>query len=148
MIFGILAVVMAASLGISYYEIRRSAELSAGDRLESLSSAITSVFQDQFSQRLSAMHRIAADTNVAAALATPSRPLRPVVIRALAMLKSQADSLTPPMLLTLDGRPVGDDRLEGSDDLSHVIDDFRQGVMSDTGYVGRIYTAAGHSSYW
>jgi len=147
MIFSILTVVLATSLGISYYEIRRAAELSAGDRLQSLSRGIASTFQQQISSRIMTMRRIAADSIVVSALATPNHAPRPAVTRSLSPLYSAADSLTPPMLMTPDGRPIGNMRLETADDPSRVLDDIRQRMDSDY-VVGKVYASGGRASFW
>jgi signal transduction histidine kinase len=150
MIFAILTVVLATSLGISYYEVRRAAELSAGERLQSLSRGIATSLQQQIFSRLGTMHRIATDSVVISAMATPNRAPRPAVGRLLSLLLGSTDSATPPMLMTRDGRPVGDVRLEMADDASRVLEDIRQlSIMTDTTYVvGKVSVASGHASFW
>jgi signal transduction histidine kinase len=149
MIFAILTAVLATSLGVSYYEVRRAAELSAGERLQSLSRAIASTFQQQISLRLTTMRNIATDSAVVSSLATPNRAPRPAVTRAMALLLGSGDSATPPMLMTPDGRKVGDVHLEMAGDASRVLDDIRQHPREDSAYVvGRVYVASGHGSYW
>jgi len=148
-IFAILAVVLATSLGVSYFEVRRSAELSAGERLQSLSKAIASTLGQQIGLRLTTMHNIATDSAVVNALSTPNRAPRPAVYRAMALLAGTGDSATPPLLITTDGRRVGDVRLEMAGDASRVLDDIRQLSRRDSAYmVGRVSAAAGHGSYW
>ena len=99
MIFGVLAVVLATSLGVSYYEVRRAAELLAGDRLSSLSQSISSMFEMQIASRVVAMHRIAADTAVLHALRMPNhsaKSLRPCVLyRRLMTLGRSRDTARP-----------------------------------------------------
>src|SRR5215467_15151972 len=71
LILAILTLVLATSLAISYYEVRRSAELSAAERVSNLSRSLASMMQQQTAARLASMRRIAADTTVQAAFATP-----------------------------------------------------------------------------
>ncbi len=150
MIFAILAVVLATSLGVSYYEVRRAAELTAGERLQSLSRSISQVWQAQIVSRIATMQHVAADSAVVSAVATPTRALRPAAVRALSILYGSVDSATPPMLMTLDGRRVGDVRLEMADDPSRVLDDIRHlASKTDSQYViGKLYGTGGQGSYW
>jgi len=150
MIFAILSVVLATSLGVSYYEVRRSAEMLAGERLQSLSRGIASGLQQQIGSRLTTMHHIASDSIVIGALTTPTRAPHPAVARSLQPLLGSGDTATPPMLLTTDGRRIGDVRLEMPDDATRVLDDIKQLARNtDTNYVvGKVYAAGGHASFW
>src|SRR5262249_25365778 len=125
-------------------------ELTAGERLQNLSRTISSVFQAQIASRLQTMQHVATDSAVVNALLTPNRAPRPAVARALSPLFPSSDSATPPMLMTTDGRRVGDVRLEMPDDASRVLDDIRQlASKSESTYVvGKVYAAGGHGSYW
>src|SRR5215831_20702533 len=105
LILAILTLILAASLAISYYEVRRSAELSAAERLSGLSRSIATMLQQQFAVRLANMRRAAADTAVQRAFATPGRPLSRGAVKALAAITT--DSLSPPLLLTTEGRVIG-----------------------------------------
>jgi signal transduction histidine kinase len=149
MIFGVLAVVLATSLGVSYYQVRRAAELLEGDRLSSLSHALSSMFEQQIVSRLGVMHRIAADSSIAAALQTPTLAPSLPALRALSPLRLLADSATPPVLMTPDGHRVGDVRLETPSDVSRLVEDIRQlGLSTDSSHVGRLYSSGGHASFW
>ena len=149
MIFGVLAVVLATSLGVSYYEVRRAAELLAGDRLSSLSRSLASMFELQIASRVSAMHRIAADTSVLRALRTPAQPPSAAAVRALAGLMTPADSATPPVLMTADGHRLGNVRLETPGDATRMLDDVRELEGStDSMHVGKLYSSGGHASFW
>jgi signal transduction histidine kinase len=150
MIFAILAVVLATSLGISYYEVRRSAVDSAGERLQNLSRAFAGAFNAQIVSRLSTMHHIAGDSTVVDALSTPNRPPKPAVARALALLYGSTDSATPPMLMTPDGRNIGAFHLEMPDDASRVLDDIHElSRNTDSLYVvGKVSATGGRASFW
>jgi len=149
MIFGVLAVVLATSLAVSYYEVRRAAELLAGDRLASLSRSLSSMFELQIASRVAVMHRIASDTAVLRVLRTPTQAPAPAAMRALSGLMTQADSATPPVLITADGRRLGDVRLETPGDASRMLGDIRELENSaDSAHVGRLYSSGGHASFW
>ncbi len=149
MIFGVLAVVLATSLGVSYYEVRRAAELLAGDRLASLSRSLSSMFELQIASRVFTMHRIAADTAILRAFRTPAQAPAPSAMRALSGLMTQADRATPPVLMTADGRRLGDARLETPAATSRMLDDIRELENSaDSAHVGRLSSSGGHASFW
>ena len=149
MIFGVLAVVLATSLGVSYYEVRRAAELLAGDRLASLSRSLSSMFEQQIASRVAVMHRIGADTAVLKALRSPTLPPSPGALRALSSLVAQADSATPPVLMTADGHQLGNVRLETPGDATRMLDDIRELEQTpDSSHVGRLYSSGNHASFW
>src|SRR6476469_638343 len=64
LILGVLAFVLALSLVISYYAIRRA----------SLSQVVASLYQQQTASRLTLMHRASSDTAILNALRHPDRP--------------------------------------------------------------------------
>lgn len=149
LILAILTLVLATSLAISYYEVRRSAQLSAGDRLTHLSRALASLMQQMTATRLATMRRVAADTAVVNAFATPDREPGFAAKRAMLPLTTIADSLTPPMLWTADGRLIGTLRLQQATD----IDRFRvtlndQIATSDSEHVGKLASMNGHAALW
>src|SRR5690349_3735844 len=101
MILGVLAFVLALSLIISYYAIRRSTQIAAGDRLASLSQVLAQMIGQQTTTRLTLMHRASSDTAILNALRAPDRPPGVSARRALAgMLATRADSASPPELWT------------------------------------------------
>ncbi|MEP6492714.1 MAG: ATP-binding protein [bacterium] len=148
-IFGVLAAVLAVSVAVSYYEVRRSAELSAGERLSTLSRVLSTMLQQTTSARIATMHRIAGDSAVIAALRTPDHPPSPAAIRAMTALAARADSITPPELVTPDGRPVGRVKLETPADQQQV----REGIQAlgsspDSVHVSKVYAVDRHASMW
>src|SRR4051812_37585293 len=151
LILGVLAFVLALSLIISYYAIRRSTQIAAGDRLASLSKVIAQLFQQQTSSRLTLMHRASGDTAILNALRNPERPPSASVYRALgSVLANRADTTNPPPeLWTRDGRPVGRVSLELPIEQRTIRDRVRSlATESDTGFVSRLYVAGGHTAYW
>src|SRR4051812_44364960 len=72
LILGVLAFVLAVSLGISYYAIRRSAVLAASERLTSLSRVLGPMVQGPITSRLPLMIRAAHDSAVIKAFADPN----------------------------------------------------------------------------
>ncbi|HEY9229962.1 MAG TPA: hypothetical protein VIP11_25145, partial [Gemmatimonadaceae bacterium] len=68
LILGVLALVLALSLGISYYTVRLAALQSSGERLTDMTGVLSSMVQQLVGTRVVAMHRVAADTAVAEAL--------------------------------------------------------------------------------
>jgi signal transduction histidine kinase len=149
LIFGVLSLILVLSVGVSYYEVRRAAQVSTGERLSSLSHVLASMSADPVTSRLALMRHVSADTAVAKALRTPDRPPSPEASRALATLIGRTDSLTPPELWTTDGRPIGAVRLETPSDLQRFQEDVRAHTrISDTAYVGKLFIAGGHASLW
>ncbi|MGH7619624.1 MAG: hypothetical protein ACREPM_20620, partial [Gemmatimonadaceae bacterium] len=150
LILAILTLVLATSLGISFYEARQSAQISAGDRLTHLSRALASLLQQQTAARFTNMHRVAADTAVVNAFVTPTRAPSPAAKRAMLAITTIGDSLTPPMLWTADGRIIGTVRLEQSSDM----DRFRTSLpaagrtMSDTEQISPLADINGHAAMW
>src|SRR5262245_45327414 len=96
LILGVLAFVLALSLVISYYAIRRSTQIAAGDRLASLSQVVASLFQTQAAGRLTALHRASSDTVILNALRHPERANARSVSRAVESLASRTDFMNPP----------------------------------------------------
>jgi signal transduction histidine kinase len=149
LVLGLLAFVLAISLFVSYYEIRASAEASARDRLASLSRVVSSLLQQQVAARLNAMHRVAADSAIVDALQSPTKAPSLDAKDALGVLTARADSLTPPMLLTTDGRPIGDVHLETPADAERYRAEIHDlAATPDSSFVSHWYTADGHSSFW
>jgi signal transduction histidine kinase len=149
LILAILTLVLATSLAISYYEVRRSAELSAAERVSNLSRSLASMMQQQTAARLANMRRIAADTAVQAAFATPDRPLSAGVVKALATITAVSDSLTPPMLWTGEGRVVGPLKLEQPAELERFRSTLSELVASrDSEHVGALASVDGRGRFW
>jgi signal transduction histidine kinase len=147
---GLFGLVLAASLSASYYEIRHSAELSAGERLLGLSQVLGSMVEQQINARLVLMRRIAHDSGVQRALRTPDRaPDADLVTKTLgALIAAPTDSATPPQLWRPDGRPVGNLKLDVPADLQQLRDEVRHQASSDSGRVGRLYATNGRASIW
>lgn len=149
LIFGVLSLVLVLSVGVSYYEVRRAAELTAAERLTSLSRVLSSIMVEPTNARFALMRRVAADTSIARALQTPDKPLSPDARHALAALLGRGDTATPPQVWTLDGRPVGAMRLSTPAELEHFQEDLRvHAGGSDTMYTSRINLVAGQATMW
>ena len=149
LILAILTLVLATSLAISYYEVRRSAQLSAGERLTRISQALASLMQQQTTARLNTMRRVALDTAVVNSFATPDREPSLAAKRAMSAVTMPTDSLTPPMLWTVGGRLISNLRLEQAAD----VDRFRatiaeQIVLSDSEHVSKLTAMNGHAGTW
>lgn len=150
MILGVLAFVLALSLIISYYAIRRSTQIAAGDRLASLSQVVAQLIGQQTTSRLALMHRASSDTAILNALRAPDRTPGVSVQRALAtMLATRTDSANPPELWTRDGRHLGRVQLELPAEARAIRDRVRvQATESDTGWVSPLFVEDGHTVYW
>ena len=118
LIFGVLSLVLLLSVVVSYYEVRAAAEVSAGERLLSLSRVVSSMAAEPLGARIALMRRAATDSFVIKALRTPDRQRGPEASRALALLARGADSLTPAELWTVDGRPIGARQARSADGAS------------------------------
>ena len=146
---GLFGLVLAASLSTSYYEIRHSAELSAGERLAGLSQVLGSLVEQQTNARLVSMRRISRDSGVQRALRTPDRLPEAAVTKTLAaLITTPTDSATPPQLWRPDGQPVGNLKLEIPADVQQLRDEVRQQGSADSGRVGRLHAAGGRASLW
>jgi signal transduction histidine kinase len=150
LILGVLAFVLALSLVISYYAIRRSTQIAAGDRLASLAQVVAQLFQQQTAARLTLMHRASSDTAILNALRHPERAPGRSVTRAVGNLVSRTDfNNPPPELWTRDGRPLGRLSLELPAEARAIRDRVRaQATEIDTGYVSKLYVTEGHTAYW
>ena len=148
-IFGVLAGVLAVSVSVTAYELRRSAELTAGDRLVRLGRTLASLVAQPIANRITAMERVSSDSAIVDAISTPSRAPGPLAARALSSLMlTRTDSATPPELFTADGRRVGSLALETPADRvarSEIQDLARR---PDTVRVSGIRSSRGHTAYW
>src|SRR5262249_11706318 len=83
------------------------------------------------------------------ALQTPERAPSPEAARALASLTIATDSLAAPQLFTVDGRPVGDVKLETPADVERVRAEIQLGGgTSDSGRIGRLFQSRGRALFW
>lgn len=146
---GLFSLVLAASLSASYYEIKHSAEVSAGERLAGLSQALASLVEQQTNARIVTMRHIAHDSGVQRALRTPDVAPDAAVEKTLSpLITTPADTATPPQLWRADGRPIGTLKLDVPADVQQLRDEVRQQGASDSGRVGRLYATNGHASLW
>ena len=144
-----LAGVLAISVSVTAYELRRSAELTAGDRLVRLGRTLGSLVAQPIANRIGMMQRIAEDSAIIDAIATPDRTPGALAAKALSSLTlSRADSATPPELFTAEGRRVGLLALETPADrvVRSEIADFAR--RPDTVHVSGIRVSRGHAGYW
>jgi signal transduction histidine kinase len=149
LILGVLATVLTLSLGISYYAVRRSAVLSAGERLTSLSHVLSNTVQQMIAARMSAMIRAAGDSAIVNALRFPDRPLSEAAAAALLPMQGRSDRFTPPELWTKDGRAVGSVQLELPNEARQMRDEIRQlATSNDSLFVSKLYLIDGRVSFW
>jgi len=149
LILAILTLVLATSLAISYYEVRRSAQVSAGERLTRLSRSLASLMEQQITGRLTAMRRVALDTNVQNAFATPDREPSVAAKRAMLSIMMPSDSLTPITLWTASGRLIGTLRLEQAADVERFRATLAEQIAtSDSQHVTKLTSMNGHAGSW
>src|SRR5215467_515863 len=149
LILAILTLILATSLAISYYEVRRSAELSASERLSNLSRSLASMQLQQIGVRLANMRRAAADTAIQRAFSTPGRPLSAGAVKVLAAIPLAGDSLSAPLLLTTEGRVIGPLKLVEPSELERFRTRLPELVSSsDSEYVGALAAVAGQARLW
>ncbi|MEO7085370.1 MAG: ATP-binding protein [Gemmatimonadaceae bacterium] len=149
LIFGILAVVLATSLGLSYYEVRRAAERAAADRLSALSVQLAGMLQQQISARVNSLRRLAADSGVVAALRSPAAVPTMSSVIAINAFTTPADSATPPLLLLPDGRRLSGMKLESADEIQRGHADLRVfGATPDSAHVSKLSSDAGRLAIW
>ncbi len=152
LILALLGVVVIASLSVSYYEIRHSAELSAADRLSGLSHSTASLSEQNTAVRLTQMRRVARDDAVRGALASPSQPLDAAARHALAtLILAPADTVVPAELWTPDGMLVG--APPGGLVLPTEAQAARNEILAtasgnDSGRMTRLYAAGTRASTW
>ncbi len=148
LILGVLAIVLVTSLVVSAYEIRRSAETSAVERLAGLATVLGSLAESPLEGRLAAMRHVAQDTTVVNAVSTPDRPANAATQRALRRLIGGVDSITP-RLWTADGRPVGNVNLETPAETERLHGELHALAESrDSERVSRLYPTTGATAFW
>ncbi len=148
LVLGLFALVLAATLAVSYYEVRTSAIETAGDRLRGVGQVFGSLVEQQTAGRLNLLRRVARDSAIQKVFRAPDRPLDPSAIRALAALSAApADSATPPQLWDAHAQPLGTRRLEPSSDLSRFRDEVAA-AANDSGHVTHLRVANGRASYY
>jgi len=86
----VLAGVLAISVSVTAYELRRSAELTAGDRLVRLGRTLGSLVAQPIANRIGMMQRIAEDSAIIDAIATPDRTPGALAAKALSSLLLEA----------------------------------------------------------
>jgi signal transduction histidine kinase len=149
LIFGILAVVLATSLGVSYYEVRRVAELAAADRLSVMSVELAGMLQQQLVTRINGLRRLANDSGVISALRSPDGASTISSVIALNAFSTPADSATPPRLFRPDGRALGSVALESSDDIQRAASNIRQiGASPDSAHMSKLSRVGRQVSVW
>src|SRR5665213_3986778 len=149
LIFGILAVVLATSLGVSYFEVRRAAELAAADRLAVLSVQLAGMLQQQLAGRVNSLRRIANDSGVVDALRSPAGTPTISSVIALNSVTTPADSATPPRLLLPDGRQLGSVKLESPEEAQRAQNNIRLlGASSDSAHMSKLSSDGSHVSVW
>jgi signal transduction histidine kinase len=134
----LFTLVLGTSLGVSYFEVRRAAELSAADRLTSLAEVLQSMSVQQLATRGSLMRRVAHAPAIVAAVQSGAQPLSDSATAALAQLATtRADTLGRPELLTIGGQSIGPVKLE----LPMEVDRLRDVVLAnaDSVYVGPLH---------
>ena len=137
---------LGASLGVSYFEVRRAAELSAADRLSSLAEVLGSTMTQQLATRGNTMRRVARAPAIVAAVETAAQPLSDSARAALAQLAATpGDTLAHSALFTRDGRAIGPMKLETPMDA----DRLRDVVLAtgDSVYVGPLRNAQSRVSF-
>ncbi len=148
LVLGLFALVLAATLAVSYYEVRTSAIETAGDRLRGVGQVFGSLVEQQTAGRLNLLRRVARDTSIQKAFRSPDRPLDQAALRALAPLATApADSATPPQLWDARGQPFGAHRLEPSSDLTRFRDEVTA-AANDSGHVTHLRVSNGRASYY
>ena len=149
LILAILTLILATSLAFSYYEVRRSAQISAGERLTRLSQSLAALMEQQISSRLLAMRRVALDTAVQNAFTTPDREPSRAAKRAMAAITLPSDSLTPITLWTPSGRLIGTLRLEQAADIERFRSSLaEQTAPSDSQHITKLTSMNGHAGSW
>lgn len=142
----LFTLVLGTSLGVSYFEVRHAAELSAADRLSSLADVLGSTSAQQLATRVSSMRRVARAPAIIAAVQSAAQPLSDSARAALTQLSTTpADTLAHPALLTVDGRPIGPVKL----DLPVDADRLRDVVLAkgDSVYIGPLRRTQGGVSF-
>lgn len=148
-VLGLFTIVFVISLAVSYVEIRRSAVEAAGERLSALSQTFGALVEQQTSGRLNAMRRAAHDTAVQSALRSRNPAATPAALKALAALSTPADTSTPPMLWGPRAEPLGSSQLVTAPESQQFRDDLlKLAASKDSGYVSRMRTSAGRTSYF
>lgn len=146
----LFSLVLAITLLVSYYEVRRAALDTANERVSGLGQAFGSIVEQQINGRLNVLRRTGRDTAVQAVFHSADHLYTPAAIRALAPLATApADTATPPELLDAHGQPLGRPSLVAAGDEQAARDELAQsGAGSDSGHVTRLRLSGGHASYY
>src|SRR6185437_2536961 len=154
LILALLGTVVVASLGVSYYEVRRTAELTSADRLASLTSVLAQMSEQSTNTRMTQMRRVALDTAITGALADPTRPLSPAARHALTTLaQALGDTAFPAQLLTKQGTAVGGTQAASALELPSDDRAVRDAILPstaahDSGHVTRLFPRGTGTSFW
>lgn len=149
LVLGLFTIVLAVSLGVSYYEIRTTAIQTAGERVAGLAQSLGSLMEQQTTARMNTMRRIARDTALQNALRSPDKAPSVAAIRALAPLSTNpADTATPPQLWDAKGQPLGTPRLETPADAQTLRDEMLQAAPGDSGRVSRLRLSNNRAIYY
>jgi len=149
LILGLLAVVLATWMALAYYEVRRSAELAAEERVSALARTVGTQIDVVYATRLTQLRRIGRDSNVVAALRAPASDPGVAALATLAAATLRADSATPPQLWSREGRRVGRVGLAPPIEAQNrQVEAAHAAAISDSGYIGPLYAAADRIGYW
>ncbi|HEY4306293.1 MAG TPA: ATP-binding protein [Gemmatimonadaceae bacterium] len=147
---GLVALVLATSLTISYYEERHAAIDMAGERLAALGQALAAFVEQASTQRINVMRRVVRDTAIQNALRAPQKPVSANARKALEpMLIAPGDTITPPELWTAQGEKLGTQQLDVATDAQHLRDELIQaGAAGDSTHVAKLHVADGIATYY
>ena len=149
LILGLLAGALALWLLITYYEVRRSSEMAAEERLSTLARSVGQTLDQQIANRLNALRRLARDSSVTNALRTPGRNPSPAVQALLASVLTRTDTSARVELWTNEGRPIGDIRLETSRERRLAQTEAAlSATRADSGGGGQLFASGNRVSYW
>lgn len=152
MITGLLVVIVSALGLTAYNEVRQTSSIATTTQMRTVVAQAVETSGRTTAARLDALTRIAADSNVAAALAHPESAA--LVTRARSFLRARRTSgdtatLLSQHLLTLDGRALelGDDALSsvGVTMRSEAIDSSR---AKRSAVVGKFFAVNNEVRYW
>ena len=149
LILGLLAGALALWLLLTYYEVRRSSELAAEERLWTLARTVGQSLDQQATNRLNTLRRLAHEPSIIEALRTPGRNPSLAVQAMLYSAVPRADSSTPIRLWTTEGHPIGDIQLDMSRERRLAQTEAALvATRSDSGGAGELFAADHRVSYW
>lgn len=143
----LLIAALAVSLGLSYQEIRHSAEIASAERLHRMNRQVATSVEQGIEARLATLRKVARDPVVAAAFLSPTTAPSDSVVAHIAAARSRADT-TQLQLWSRAGHRLGSIALDQPNDFGEIHAGNPATLPSDSGTISHLTWRQGTGSYW